>query len=452
MSINSSRKIPSVNVPFVDGRGKISPVWHEFLRSFVSSAVDTNSTGTTNAALNIVAGPGLTSTSDSTDLTLAIGAGFGLNVQANDVNVDIDNQSYIKARASQYVMVSDGGTIKKTLVGDIITPIGGLPTNVQYNSAGDFTGNSGLTYDGAGNLYASSSITSASVVKAGASGIILTSAGGADTIYFNGTSSATGAHMQGTGDGGILIYSYAAGASQAWMQFSGSADNITFNYTGSRSVTLDSEGWKFAGNNPLRRCLTNSITADTVQTQGQGALTRDYNDVTIVANANDVVTLPANLSARYCLVRNSGANILQVYPASGSDLGFGTNTSMTLSPGELAIWYSIDTTTWYQITGIQKNSVKSGITASTTQTQGQMPLTKDVNEISTVANANDTVTLPSATSYSRSVVIINNGANTLKIYPASGDNLGAGVNTSTTLASGSNVRYTNYDSTNWEAV
>lgn len=91
----------------------------------------------------------------------------------------------------------------------------------------------------------------------------------------------------------------------------------------------------------------------------------------------------------------------------------------------------------------------SGITASTTQTQGQQPLTTNINEISVVANVNDVVTMPSAVA-GLVVRIVNNGANTLQIFPASDDNLGAGVNTSVTLAAGSNVTYWAYDGTNWE--
>lgn len=68
-----------------------------------------------------------------------------------------------------------------------------------------------------------------------------------------------------------------------------------------------------------------------------------------------------------------------------------------------------------------------------------------------MANANDTVTLPTAVTGLR-IVVINNGANTLRIFPASGDNLGAGVDTATTLASGSNVVYQAYDATNWESI
>jgi hypothetical protein len=88
------------------------------------------------------------------------------------------------------------------------------------------------------------------------------------------------------------------------------------------------------------------------------------------------------------------------------------------------------------------------ITASTTQSQGQQPLVSSRNEISVVANANDVVTMPSAVP-GLEVIIVNNGANTLQIFPASGDDLGAGVDTSITLASGSSAVYEAYNLTNW---
>lgn len=94
-------------------------------------------------------------------------------------------------------------------------------------------------------------------------------------------------------------------------------------------------------------------------------------------------------------------------------------------------------------------SVTSGITASTTQTQGQGALTATINELATVANANDTVTLPSA-EVGMVVYVVNNGANTAQIFPASGDNLGQGVDTAETLASGASVTYSAHDATNWD--
>jgi len=94
-------------------------------------------------------------------------------------------------------------------------------------------------------------------------------------------------------------------------------------------------------------------------------------------------------------------------------------------------------------------SSESAITASTTQTQGQRPLTQDINIISVCANANDTVTLPPAAD-GMEVYIRNNGAQTLKIFPASGDAInGAAANASVTLAAGASVRYSTADSTNW---
>jgi hypothetical protein len=98
-----------------------------------------------------------------------------------------------------------------------------------------------------------------------------------------------------------------------------------------------------------------------------------------------------------------------------------------------------------------QNTTSSGITASTTQTQGNGALTSDINQISVVANPNDTVTLPSAQA-GKEIIVINSGANTLKVFPASGNNLGAGVNNSTTQATNVTNRYIAYDTTNWVKV
>jgi len=101
--------------------------------------------------------------------------------------------------------------------------------------------------------------------------------------------------------------------------------------------------------------------------------------------------------------------------------------------------------------GSSEDTVETSIAASTTQSQGQMALTKQLNIVTTVANANDVVTLPTALT-GRRCCVANLGANTLQIFPAASDNLGAGVNTSTTLAAGVNVTFKAYDATNWIAV
>jgi hypothetical protein len=95
-----------------------------------------------------------------------------------------------------------------------------------------------------------------------------------------------------------------------------------------------------------------------------------------------------------------------------------------------------------------KYNWNTGVTASTTQSQGQQLLVSSRNEIATVANVNDVVTMPDAAE-GREVLVVNNGANTLQIFPSIGDDLGVGVDASVTLASGSSVLYEAYNSTNW---
>ena len=85
-------------------------------------------------------------------------------------------------------------------------------------------------------------------------------------------------------------------------------------------------------------------------------------------------------------------------------------------------------------------SFETGMTASTTQSQGNGVLTAAINEIATVANDGDTVTLPAAVEGFETVVI-NNGAKALQIFPASGDNLGNGLNASVNLAANEEMKF-----------
>lgn len=103
------------------------------------------------------------------------------------------------------------------------------------------------------------------------------------------------------------------------------------------------------------------------------------------------------------------------------------------------------------INGVDKRSVTAGLTADVGQAQGGQALTAELNEISVCANANDSVTLPTAVAGLK-VVIINNGAEQVAIFPASGDNLGAGVNNSVALAAGSSIVHEAYDSTSWKRI
>lgn len=94
---------------------------------------------------------------------------------------------------------------------------------------------------------------------------------------------------------------------------------------------------------------------------------------------------------------------------------------------------------------------EDAITASTTQSQGQQPLTRRFNRIATCANANDAVTLPSAVE-GLMCCVRNDGANTLQIFPASGDDINGGsADASITLAAGSQVVLGAMDDDSWYA-
>lgn len=442
--------LPPISVPLTDSHGRIAPVWHEFFRRFLVSSVD-GTVNTETPATTIVAGNGLTSTTSNGSTTLVVGQGNGIAVNADDVAVDINGATEVQAALNDYVLLSDtsdNNAIRKTQVRDImeLSAPGGDDTYVQYNDNGIFGGDSGLTYDS--NILGVDTITPTTT-----NADLTLDTNGTGLIKVTGTSPViTGA----SGDADTMCVSFASNSIALYGDTSTrfiarAATGWTIQSATGNTLSLSTDDVNINGL-PFKRDTDTALTASTTQTQGQGARSADYNFVTTVANVNDTITLPAATASRYCFVSNAGANIMQVFPASGDDLGNGVNVAASVMPGTSAEWIAIDTTTWRQTVGSMVNSVKAGITASTTQTQGQMPLTLDVNEISVCANANDTVTMPSAPVYSRSVKIINNGANTLQIFPASGDNLGAGLNTAVTLASGSNVCYTNIDSTNWENI
>ena len=95
-----------------------------------------------------------------------------------------------------------------------------------------------------------------------------------------------------------------------------------------------------------------------------------------------------------------------------------------------------------------KRSVTAGITAVSGGTQGQGVLIADINQVSTVAAENDAVTMPSAEA-GMEITIINDGANTMKVWPNTDDNLGAGVNNALVLIAGAIFTFKTYNTTDW---
>jgi hypothetical protein len=100
-------------------------------------------------------------------------------------------------------------------------------------------------------------------------------------------------------------------------------------------------------------------------------------------------------------------------------------------------------------------SVDNGITATAGGLQATAyQLSKELNWVSTVATTNDSIKLPAATSglIGEKLTIRNNGANTLRIYPFSGQTINGGAADSpVTLAAATSTNLAVNTATNWQA-
>ena len=86
---------------------------------------------------------------------------------------------------------------------------------------------------------------------------------------------------------------------------------------------------------------------------------------------------------------------------------------------------------------IQKHEAQVGITANSNSSQGDTPLLSTYNVISVVVTAGHAVTLPAVFGVGTVIYVKNDdAAESADIFPASGDDAGAGANTAVALAAG----------------
>ena len=387
-------RIPSSNLPFTNEQGIIHPVWYEYLRSFISS-IETDFEGII-AGEAVVAGAGLVKSGS----TLDVGAGSGIKVNADSVEVDINGQINSQAAVEDEILIvdaSNGSQIRKTSLQDVAnlspgTFPGGNDTQIQYNNAGEFGGDTGFTTDGAGSVSISGDLT-------------------VDNLNFNGATIKTDSSSN------PMVFNVPAGGLNQFLFAQSGAGNSA--YTA-----------EFRGTGSSARIIIRS-DSNNGSTTSNAIISFATDDADPVWSAGLYDTQDDD----YVLAKGTDLNVTPIYTVDRGTNNFAHNTTVSFEDTVSVGKYLLRNTT-------------AGITASTTQTQGQGALTAEVNEVSTVANANDTVTLPTAQA-GQKVWILNNGANTLQIFPASGDDLGAGLNTATTLASGSNATFIAYDATNW---
>jgi len=92
----------------------------------------------------------------------------------------------------------------------------------------------------------------------------------------------------------------------------------------------------------------------------------------------------------------------------------------------------------------------TGIVASPTASQASAAQCNlGSNIVSTVVSSNDSVKLPSAIGLMSECTVVNRGVSTMRVFPFSGDNLGAGTNLSVTVAAGDSQTFRSYDANNW---
>lgn len=179
-------------------------------------------------------------------------------------------------------------------------------------------------------------------------------------LHVKSRTTATAPGSPAEGDAYILPSGHSGFAAGA------SADDVCWYSNGWAKVTPQ-EGWhawvededvisRFSGTNWIEArevgSVQSAITASTTQTQGQGALTKVLNQVSVCANANDTVTLPAARKGLVCVVANDGAQTLQVFPASADAIdALSANASTTVAAGKRRIFYALDGTTWVSVLG-----------------------------------------------------------------------------------------------------
>jgi len=136
---------------------------------------------------------------------------------------------------------------------------------------------------------------------------------------------------------------------------------------------------------------TAAVTAGT-NAQGQGALTTDYNVITTAASAPSGVTLPTATTGRRIVVVNKGANIVNVYPATGGAIdALAANASIALAVGGVMIFNASSTTQWYSSFNLITTATGAGVTSFSAGTTGLTPSTGSTGAITlagTLALAN----------------------------------------------------------------
>jgi hypothetical protein len=120
-------------------------------------------------------------------------------------------------------------------------------------------------------------------------------------------------------------------------------------------ITLTAGGASSAGDivlgSPLVVDNSVGVTADVGSSQGDGAFTETFLEISVCAGAGDAVTLPAAEAGKLILITNRGAQSADVFPATGDNINeAGANTQKALAADASMLCMGIDGTHWECLT------------------------------------------------------------------------------------------------------
>jgi hypothetical protein len=240
---------------------------------------------------------------------------------------------------------------------------------------------------------------------------------------------------------------------------SGQAGQMRVDNPRQTNVTTDS-GFYFI------ETSADSLTAHAGGTQAAAlALTAQMNRIATVGSAADSVALPASAAGMEITVINHGANAMQVFGAGTDTINdVATATGVSQMPGSTVLYFCTTAGNWYTeglATGYSGSfasaSFTGGLTAFAGGGQGSaVALPSMVNRITTVASAADSVKLPATVaniSIGPITVINAAAANSMNVFPATGDAINAGAaNAAFAVAAGKTATFYSAGAGQWHAV
>jgi len=335
------------------------------------------------------------------------GGGSGNTADGGDVDITGGAAGTASGANVGGAVTITGGLSNTTAPGGLVALIGGAgePGEVATGGAVTLTGGvsgSGATGDGGGITLTGGAATS-------------TNGDGGDITLTGGAASGSGIAGEVNVTGSGLLLSATPGASEALPTlrfgdgdtgfFELTDDNLVVAIAGTREIIFDSAGMR-----------ANQTTGPQFLNQGSSATSPTVcpnNDVSVGLGGpglNSLSLIAGNEEARR-YIENGTNNILeQVH-----------------------------------------NNV--GLTAAAGSSQGDGVIVSSYNVYSTVATIGDAATLPAVFDVGMIIHIKNDGANSMDVFPASGDDAGAGTNTAVAVANGDfAVFLATVDDTTWTKI